>query len=245
MRYHLTYLASVFLFILAIVNSTYSSNMVDIPNLSKIRNSLITIPNTPYAPGSLRITASNDTGESNSDGITYNSDPQFVWNQPSDDGGCGSGTDNYYQWAITDIGDTPWSDPRLDEGYTSNTYINTGIWANGDYTIWVQARDNCDNWGQWADFDFIIDTTSPTPPSSLTNPGGATTTSDTTPNVTWSGDIETGSGVWTYEVVFNGSGGNSDHSFNSGDSSFLGLGYQINDRYFGTMQTLPDQLLLT
>jgi O-glycosyl hydrolase len=177
----------------------------------------------PYAPGNIRMSSGSDTGKSSSDGITYIGNPQFQWSKPSDRGT--SGTRDFYQWAITSPSGNPWSGTRIREGFTTSTSIYPGDLNNGSYKFWVQAEDYANNWGDWGGVTFTIDYAKPGTPYNLTNPGGASSTSDNTPKVTWSGGTDSGSGVWTYEIFFDGTGGNPDHSYNSGDRTLDDVDY--------------------
>lgn len=159
----------------------------------------------PYAPGSIQMSTAFDTaGQSTSDGITYIGNPQFQWTKPADRPASGaSGTKDYYQWAVTLPTTDPWTGPRAKEGYTSSTAVQPGTLSDGSYKFWVQAQDNANNWGDWGQATFRIDTVAPTVPGGLANPGGNSSTTDTTPNVTWTASTDAGgSGVWTYDVKF-------------------------------------------
>ena len=184
-------------------------------------NLTVSSPDTegPYAPGNIRMSQSHDTaGKSDSDGITYTGNPRFEWTKPSDRGT--SGTNDFYQWAITTTLNNPWDGPRVTGGYTINTYVQPGTLGDSLYKFWVQAEDNANNWGDW---DFVIlqiDTVDPQTPYDLTNPGGSSSTTDTTPNVSWSGvDNSGGSDIWIFEIFFDGTGGNPDHTYVSGDTT--------------------------
>jgi O-glycosyl hydrolase len=170
----------------------------------------------PYPPPTLRFLEGEDTGRSVTDGITYIGSPLFGWSQPPDSGTCG--TANAYQFAVTSRGLNPWDGPRLREGFVADSSARPGNVPDGSYTFWVQAKDNCEHWGQWAPLDYQIDTTAPGLPHDLTNPEGPVT-ADTTPNVYWTcEDDSIGSGIWTYDIRFTGPGGSPSHAYQSGDA---------------------------
>jgi O-glycosyl hydrolase len=170
----------------------------------------------PYPPHDLHITEAEDTGQSATDGITYMGDPLFVWSQPPDSGTCG--TANAYQFAVTGRGLNPWDGPKLRDGFVADSSARPGTLPDGSYTFWVQAKDNCEHWGQWVPLDYQIDTTAPGLPHDLTNPEGPVTP-DPTPSVYWAcEDDSVGSGIWTYDIRFTGPGGSPSHAYQSGDA---------------------------
>ena len=91
----------------------------------------------PYAPGSVQMTptSGNDTGRSQTDGITSNPNPQFQWSKPADQGNAG--TANSYQWAVNTF-----SGSYVSGGTTSNAYANPGNLSDGRYDFWC-ARGQC------------------------------------------------------------------------------------------------------
>ena len=152
----------------------------------------------PNAPGSVDVTPNStyDTGQSQTDNITKNSNPQFQWTKPIDRGSPASGTKDYYEYQVVD------SDGNTDRsGFTSSTSVRPGSLSDDNYEFFVRAQDNAGNWGLWGSCDFTVDTTKPTMPWNLTNPEDPTV--DPTPNVTWSGDDNSGgSGIDHYVIAW-------------------------------------------
>ena len=180
----------------------------------------------PYSPAAIHMSQADDTGQSDSDGITYIGNPLIEWTAPADrPDGNNAGTQDFYQWAVTNSADDPWDGPRNCEGFTEVPAQRSCILSDGAYKFWVQARDNADNWGEWGEIPVRIDTVDPSIPTGLANPDGSPTTTDTTPNVTWSGEDDPGgSGIWSYIVEFlNGPGPN--RTFPSGDTTLDDVDY--------------------
>jgi len=150
----------------------------------------------PYAPGSVDINpdSTNDTGISQTDNITKNTNPQFQWTKPSDRGS--SGTKDAYNWEVRNS-----SDGLVKSDSTSNTYVNPGALSDGDYTFRIQAQDNAGNWGDWGSCLFKIDATKPTLPSApLLQPVGDTTVPTPTPFFDWKDASDNLSGIAQYEL---------------------------------------------
>jgi len=145
----------------------------------------------PYAPGNVDVTpnATYDTGKSQTDNITKNSNPQFQWTKPSDRGGAG--TKDYYYWTVTQQG----SSTKLVDGNTTATSVKPGSLSDGNYTFWVCAQDNSGNWGEWGSCSFTIDTQAPLPPT-FSSPSEWQSITDTTPTLDW----QSVSGAWKYQV---------------------------------------------
>ena len=108
----------------------------------------------PNPPVNLKMSSTNVISKSNADIITNERYPIFMWSVPLDNGSCG--TKNFYQYVITHLTNNPWDGPRIKEGFTRNTQIKIGPLAEGRYKFWIQAKDRCENWGQWSGIGFTI-----------------------------------------------------------------------------------------
>ena len=170
------------------------------PNGSDLANILIEKTSDeilpPPKPTGVKVSSSSDedTGKSQSDGITKNDKPLFVWSAPSVPTGIAR-----YEYQIdgestvhsTGSSSSQWRPGLLDSAF-----------SDSEHTIRFRAVESQENRpGGWSDtYYFTIDTTDPGVPGELSNPQNLTT--DVTPNVTWSEATETGSGIWKYEIVF-------------------------------------------
>ena len=143
----------------------------------------------PYAPGSLQIRDSDDSGYDDDDEITSDRTPRFTWSRPSDRG-C-AGVKGYY-YSVSD------STPDTNDSYTTSTYADMSL-SEGSATFYVCAVDNAGNLGSVSSVGYCIDQSGPYAPS-LSSPANNTSTGDTTPPFDWSNGSDRGcAGVYRWE----------------------------------------------
>ncbi|MCK5606103.1 hypothetical protein KAR91_29660, partial [Candidatus Pacearchaeota archaeon] len=131
----------------------------------------------PGAPGTPDMDNDDDTGNSDTDEVTYDSSPWFNWSAASDNSG-GSGIAGYY-WAIDDY------TPETGGEYETSTSAHPSGISDGSHYIYVKAVDNEGNVGPYSRLQFDIDTVAPSVPSDLHVDQGNPTT-DQTPILDWS-----------------------------------------------------------
>jgi len=139
----------------------------------------------PGAPGTPDLSASIDSGYSNTDNVTNATAPTFSWAAATD---SQSGVVDY-AWKV-DAGAWTW--------IGNSTSVTTGaIGTQGAHTFYVQARDAAGNIGTSSQLAFTVDTVAPGLPSGLAPTGQ---TSNATPTFNWSAADTGGSGIWKYEI---------------------------------------------
>ena len=121
----------------------------------------------PTAPTLIGVT--DDAGQSNSDGLTNDTTPTFSWNAATD---TGTGVAGYF-WAIDD------STPESGGAFTASLSAAPNVTANTPHTFYVRAQDVIGNLGPVGQFNFNIDTVTPTV-TSTTPADGSTVTSGPT-----------------------------------------------------------------
>jgi len=102
-----------------------------------------------------------------------------------------------WSWnAVTDAVEYRWSFDEstwtvtTDTSYTPDTPL-----AEGDYTLYVQARDTAGNWSESGSFTITVDTTAPAAPVVT----GTTPTNDTTPTWSWNAVTDAVEYRWSFD----------------------------------------------
>ena len=175
-------------------------------------------------PNNVKMDPDDDKGPSNNDAITYISNPNFIWDAVYEA--------DLYQWAITYTNGVPWVEgDAIQGGFTSNENITVNYYLDdGIYKFWVQARVG-GNWSTWEPDNGLIiwiDTQPPSPPTTLTNPENPTF--DVTPNVSWAGYSESGSGIYSFTISFVGS---TNYTFYSSDNTLDDVDFDNEELEYG------------
>ena len=148
-------------------------------------------------PESLRLAAASDSGRSDSDAITNDARPFFVW-QAATNGAGGQPVDRL-QWVLTVAGgDTSVSADIVQQGVINNGsaashQLPLSILSDAGYTFHLRTVQGNGLTSSWSTTDFVLDTTAPVAPTHPDDPiDGSTTplyrdafTSDATPNFEW------------------------------------------------------------
>ncbi|MBF0502939.1 MAG: fibronectin type III domain-containing protein, partial [Candidatus Riflebacteria bacterium] len=178
------------------------------------------------------------------DGVAASStttSPVISWTASTDAGGV-----NHYEVAIgTSAGGTQTAN-WTNVGNATSTIITGMALTNGTtYYASIRAVDNASNVSAVGQGDgWLVDTTVPTTPGSVTD-GVASTSTTSSPNISWTASTDTGSGINRYEIAIGTTaGGNQTLNWTSvgnvTNATMAGLVLTNGTKYYASVRAVDN-----